>query len=197
MSTAVTRLQRKPLKWGTTIHLQELIDEYFETAKVPNMAGLCVKLGIHRETWHYYITEKWKTKRKELDEEEIQEIEREQQAAVEDDIMSVEDNGNDEEVLIDGEVENTCYASVKTRVSDIFKKAQDRFEAFTVEEIFTAKNPAGSIFYAKAALGYRETAPEGSSGQNIFPNMKVLIQLAPAENQQQKPVKAAGIKVLE
>jgi hypothetical protein len=195
MSTAVaTRLQKKPLKWGTTKHLQELIDDYFKTAKVPNVAGLCVKLDIHRDTWQYYATEKWKTKRKELDEEALQEIEDEREQAVLDDIMELEETGIDGEILIDGETENACYDTVKARVSVIFKKTQVRFEEFTVNEIFTAKNPAGSIFYAKSALGYRETAPEGDSGAKYnFPNMKVLIQVAaekPANTiEQQKPMK--------
>ena len=153
----------KKLKWGTIEYLNVLIDEYFTTAKVPNIAGLCLALNIGKDCWQYYLTERWKLRRK--SEEEIEAISKGMEEKVEDEAF--------EELL---EISSKCYISedegsslnvedddVKTLVSAAIKRAALKLESFVIEESFTAKNPAGAIFYAKAALGYRETAPEESN----------------------------------
>jgi hypothetical protein len=68
-------------------------------------------------------------------------------------------------------------------VSASLKKAKQRIDAFVSNAFFTAKNPAGAIFYAKAALGYREQDPADQQ-QAIFPT-KITINILP---QPQQPV---------
>lgn len=182
----------KRLKWGTIEHLQELIDQYFATAAAPNIAGLCIALNIHRDTWYYYTTEQWRYDRKEIEMEvKLQQVKDTAAAGLyEVEPVQVEDEGNIED------------DSIKQRVTDILKKAHDKLDDVVSTQIFQAKNPAGPIFYAKAALGYRETEPDQQQQQTAQTKIEIVVLPAssssniieiepvkPKELPQQTPVK--------
>jgi hypothetical protein len=150
----------KRLKWGTIEYLNVLIDEYFTLPAAPTIAGLQIYLKISDETWKYYISERWRTHRKSPEEVEAIEAEADERYA----------DGAFEELL---EISSKCYIgedksncmnieedNIKSLVSASLKKAKQRIDAFVSNAFFTARNPAGAIFYAKSALGYRETTPE-------------------------------------
>lgn len=162
----------KRLKWGTIEYLQTLIDEYFAEAKSPNIAGLCLKLKIHRDTWHYYTSDTWRYNRKEIDQEvkEKNSAEIAENGAFED-IMEI----SSKSVVDVGD--NIEDDALKARVSDVLKNAQLRFEDFNNGQIYESKNPAGSIFMAKACFGYRETNPE-TNNQQALPQ-RIIIEILP------------------
>ena len=165
----------KKLKWGTIEYLNVLIDQYFDTEPIPNMAGLCRQLNISRECWHYYTTGKWKVHRK--SDEEVEEVMKGKEAEMIneafEDLLTISDKSDS------GLYDSIEDDHIKALVSDSLKKAHLRIDEFVSKQIFTAKNPAGSIFYAKAALGYRETAPESDGDQRKLPttiNIMVMPQ---------------------
>lgn len=166
----------KRLKWGTVEYLEQLIDEYFEQEEVPTIAGLRVHLGISDNCWRYYVNDVWRTHRKSP--EEIEEIEDKQ----------VEIDGNEvfedlmeksaKSMVNDGD--NIEDDHIKAQVSLALKKAKDRIEVCINKQVLTAKNPAGAIFYAKAALGYRETAPEQTEHKQLPASINIVV-LPPPE----------------
>jgi hypothetical protein len=177
----------KKLKWGTIEYLKTLVDEYFSEAKYPNIAGLCLKLDIHRDTWHYYTSEGWRTHRKTPEEIESLGL---------DNLKTDEaENGAFEELMgisersviyeSDNNIENDV---LKASVSDVLKKAQLRFEDFNNTEIYSAKNPAGAIFIAKACFGMREIQPEEQ--QQIQAPPKITINILPPTQAPQKIIEA-------
>jgi hypothetical protein len=171
-----TEIMAKRLKWGTVEHLNTLIDEYFEQEEVPTIAGLRVHLGISDNCWRYYVNDVWRTHRKSP--EEAEKIKEKQ----------VEIDGNEvfEELMeisaksMVNDGDNIENDHIKAQVSLALKKAKDRIEVFISKQVLSAKNPAGSIFYAKAALGYRETAPEQTE-QNKLPTTINIMVLPPPE----------------
>ena len=167
----------KKLKWGTIEYLNVLIDEYFETEPMPSITGLRLHLGISDNCWRYYVSDSWKTHRK--SESEIEEIASKQ--------VDIDDNEIYEELV---EITANCYISedksssmnieedvIKSLVSLTLKKARDHIDTFIYKTMLSAKNPAGAIFYAKAALGYRETTPE-ESNQTKAPS-QITINILP------------------
>jgi hypothetical protein len=168
----------KKLKWGTIDYLNQLIDEYFEIAKVPNIAGLELHLKISEETWKYYTSERWRTHRK--SDAEIEVIEKDTENKYADGIFEdwIE---IDEKCWISEkqDCQNIENGSIKELVSATLKNAKKRIENYMVETMVTAKNPAGAIFYSKAALGYRETTPAEGSAQAQLPT-KITINVLPA-----------------
>lgn len=169
----------KRLKWGTIEYLQQLIDEYFEKEEVPTIAGLRVHLGISDNCWRYYVNDVWRTHRKTPEEaEKIRE-------------KQVEMDGNEvfeESMEISGKSIASDYDNIeddriKAQVSLAFKKAKDRIEVSINRQILTAKNPAGAIFYAKSALGYRETPAEAPE-QAKLPQPITIMVLPPPDKPQ-------------
>ena len=161
----------KRLKWGTIEYLQQLIDEYFDEDEVPTIAGLRVHLGISDSCWRYYVNDVWRTHRKSP--EEAEKIKEKQ----------IEMDGNEVfeepvEIYDDAEDER-----IKAQVSLALKKAKDRIEVCISKQILTAKNPAGPIFYAKSALGYRETPAEAPE-QGKLPQPINIVVLPPPEKPQ-------------
>lgn len=172
----------KRLKWGSIENLERLIDEYFENEPIPTIAGLRVYLGISDNCWRYYVSETWKTHRK--SEEEIEEITKKQTEIDENEIfeelMEISDKSYE---YVDYERGmNIEDDNIKALVSLALKKARDRIEVFINKQLLTAKNPAGPIFYAKAALGYRETDQEQQ--QQLQPT-KITINILPAPDVKQ------------
>lgn len=166
----------KRLKWGTIEYLQALIDEYFEQEEVPTIAGLRVHLGISDNCWRYYVNDTWRTHRKSP--EEAEKI-REKQAEIDgnevfEELMEI----SAKSIVNDGD--NIEDERIKAQVSLALKKAKDRIEVFINKQVLSAKNPAGAIFYAKAALGYRETAPEQTE-QNKLPQPINIVVLPPPD----------------
>jgi hypothetical protein len=172
----------KRLKWGTIEYLNTLIDEYFaDPAVAPNIAGLCLKLNIHRDTWHYYTSDQWQYNRKDIEQEV-----KDRNAA------ETAENGLFEELMeisgksVIGDGDNIEDDVIKARVSDLLKKAQLRFEDFNNTQIYAAKNPAGPIFIAKACFGYRDNDPAETVQQQL--PTKIIINVLP---QPAKPVMEA------
>jgi hypothetical protein len=89
--------------------------------------------------------------------------------------MEVIDNKEDQK-----EWEQSENYTIKSQVSCALKIAALKFEDFTIKTGYTAKNPAFAIFYSKAALGYRETAPE-QANVNQLPS-KITIQIMSAQD---------------
>lgn len=182
----------KRLKWGTIEYLQQLIDEYFEKEEVPTIAGLRVHLGISDNCWRYYVNDVWRTHRKSPEEaEKIRE-------------KQVEMDGNEvfeEPVEISGksmvnDYDNIEDDRIKAQVSLAFKKAKDRIEVSINRQILTAKNPAGAIFYAKSALGYRET-PAEAPDQAKLPQPITIMVLPPPEKPQAIDAIEAQFQVID
>jgi hypothetical protein len=170
----------KRLKWGTIEYLNTLIDEYFEQEKIPTIAGLRVHLGISDNCWRYYVNDVWRIHRKSP--EEIEEI-KDKQAEI---------DGNEvfEELMeisaksIVSDYDDAEDDHVKAQVSLALKKAKDRIEVCISKQVLTAKNPAGSIFYAKAALGYRETAPEQTEQNRLPATINIMVLPQPEKPKQ-------------
>jgi hypothetical protein len=81
-------------------------------------------------------------------------------------------------------------------VSLALKRAKDRIDTFIYKTMITAKNPAGAIFYAKAALGYRETDPADSAAQMQLP-AKITINIMAAPQQPVETIECKDYKVIE
>lgn len=172
----------KRLKWGTIEYLEQLIEDYFDDKnKTPTLAGLCLHLNISRECWNYYVSEKWKTFRKSEEEIEAAISNREESLINEafEELVEISDKG------YKGIYDNIEDDNIKAQVSDALKKAHLMIDKHVSEQIFTAKNPAGAIFYAKAALGYRETAPEATEQANRLPTTINIVVLPQPERPKQ------------
>lgn len=182
----------KRLKWGTIEYLQALIDEYFEQEDVPTIAGLRVHLGISDNCWRYYVNDAWKTHRKSP--EEAEKIKEKQ----------IEIDGNEvfEELMeisaksIVNDYDDAEDERIKAQVSLVLKRAKDRIEVCINKQILTAKNPAGAIFYAKSALGYRETPPEAPE-QGKLPQPITIMVLPPPEKPQAIDAIEAHFQVID
>lgn len=173
----------KRLKWGTVEYLEQLVDEYFDMEEIPNIAGLCLHLGISKDTWCYYVYEKWRTHR--MEGEELEEKQKEAEQAVADGILAddVDISAGKyflEEFSMEDRRENE---RLKARVSEALKKAQLRIDDFVTKQLYRLKNPAGAIFYAKSALGYRETAPEQTEHKQLPASINIVV-LPPPEKPQ-------------
>jgi len=177
----------KRLKWGTIEYLNTLIDEYFEDKNIiPNIAGLCLKLQIGKDCWQYYLNERWRTHRK--SEEEIEEMN-----SKENDDDRAGNAAYEELMEIDGkplllsefsQEDRRENDALKAQVSASVKRAALKLDDFVTNSMFNAKNPAGAIFYAKAALGYRETTPENDQPK-LAPGAINIIIMPPPEKPQQ------------
>ena len=87
---------------------------------------------------------------------------------------------------------------VKSLVSAAIKKAALRLEEFVINETFTAKNPAGAIFYAKAALGYRETAPEQDNSQQKLPSsINIIVMPQPEKPKEIQAIEVTPIEITD
>jgi hypothetical protein len=183
----------KRLKWGTIEYLNTLIDEYFDTEPTPSIAGLRVHLGISDNCWRYYVNDVWRIHRKSP--EEIEEI-KDKQAETDgneafEDLLEISAKSR----INDGD--NIEDDHIKEQVSLALKKAKDRIEVFISKQVLTARNPAGSIFYAKAALGYRETTPEVAENINKIPTtINILVMPPPDKPKQLEDIIATTYSVL-
>lgn len=176
----------KKLKWGTIEYLETLIDEYFDTEPTPSIAGLRVHLGMSDDCWKHYINDRWKVKRKTP--EEIEEITEAEELKIEEQafeqLMEITDSS------IVSESDDLGDYHIKERLSTTLKKAKDRIEVAINKQILSAKNPAGSIFYAKAALGYREIAPEtdGDQRSKLPTTINIMVMPQPAKPREMQVV---------
>lgn len=191
----------KRLKWGNVEDLRDKINEYFENKKIigepPTIAGLCLHLGVSREFWNYYTTNRWRVHRK--SEEQTEEINKNVAESLDNEGFEEYTSINQYMEVIDNEDklkdwETAENYTIKAQMSDTLKIAALKFEDYTVQQMFTAKNPAGSIFYAKAALGYRETDSDSSNNNGSMPS-KITIQIMPAPNQPQLDSSNISIKM--
>lgn len=171
----------KRLKWGTIEYLQALIDEYFEQAQekgeMPSITGLRIYIDISEDAWKYYSNDLWKTKRKTP--EEIEEIEQKEAQRLENSIF--EDNIEISDSGKVSEGDDIGETRIKERLSTVLKKARDRIDYAVTQWAVKAKNPAYFIFYQKAALGYRETAPEQVAEQGKLTGMVNIVVMPPPE----------------
>jgi len=169
----------KRLKWGTIEYLQQLIDEYFEQEEVPTIAGLRLHLGISDNCWRYYVNDVWRTHRKTP--EEAEKI-REKQAEIDGNEVFEETVETSAKSIV-SDYDDVEDDRIKAQVSLALKRAKDRIEVCINKQILTAKNPAGAIFYAKSALGYRETPAEAPE-QGKLPQPINIVVLPPPDKPQ-------------
>jgi hypothetical protein len=183
----------KRLKWGTIEYLQALIDEYFEKEEVPTIAGLRVHLDISDNCWRYYANDVWRTHRKSP--EEAEKI-REKQIEMDGNEVFEEPAATSAKSIA-SDYDDIEDDRIKAQVSLALKKAKDRIEVSINRQILTAKNPAGAIFYAKSALGYRETAPPEQTEQNRLPAAINIVVLPPPEKPQAINAVEAQFQVID
>lgn len=183
----------KRLKWGTVEYLQQLIDEYFAKEEVPTIAGLRVHLGISDNCWRYYVNDTWRTHRKTP--EEAEKI-REKQIEIDGNEVFEEPVGTSAKSIA-SDYDDAEDDRIKARVSLALKRAKDRIEVCVNKQILTAKNPAGAIFYAKAALGYRETPPPEQTEQNRLPQSINIVVLPPPDKPQAIDAIEAQFQVID
>jgi len=169
----------KRLKWGTIEYLQQLVDEYFEQEEVPTIAGLRLHLGISDNCWRYYVNDVWRIHRKKP--EEIEEIKEKQIEMDGSEVFEEPTETSAKSIASDGDNINIEDDRIKAQVSLVLKRARDRIEVSINRQILTAKNPAGAIFYAKSALGYRETPAEAPE-QGKLPQPINIVVLPPPDN---------------
>jgi hypothetical protein len=62
--------------------------------------------------------------------------------------------------------------------------AKQRIDSFVSEAIFSSKNPAGAIYYSKAALGYREADSEAGNEQKLPSTINIVV-MPPLEKPRQ------------
>ena len=173
----------KRLKWGTIEYLQQLIDEYFEQEETPNIAGLCLHLDISKDTWCYYVYEKWRTHR--MDGEELEKRKKEAEQAIADGILTDDADISAGKCIPEefSQEDRRQNDRLKMRVSEVLKKAQLRIDDFVSKQLYRMKTPTGAIFYAKSALGYRETPAEAPE-QGKLPQPITIMVLPPPEKPQ-------------
>lgn len=183
----------KKLKWGTIEYLETLIDEYFEKTKTPTLAGLCLHLNISKDTWSYYVSDKWRTHR--MEGEELEEKQKEAEQSHIDGILEDDMEVSANRYLLEefNQADRRENEHIKSKVSEAFKKAKLRYESHIEESIQINKNPAGPIFLAKATLGYRETAPESDGDQQSKLPTTINIMVMP---QPEKPREMQVVEVI-
>lgn len=166
------------LKWGDINALSAKIDEYFEENDIPTIAGLCLHLGVSNEFWKFYTSDRWQYKRK--SDEEIERIKEANETIIANEGFLKITVLNHDVSIIDSpnKIVESETDSLKRQISELLKRTAQRIEDFTMKQVFSAKNPAGAIFYAKSALGYRET-PSEQANSNVLPS-KITIQIMPA-----------------
>jgi hypothetical protein len=182
-------IMAKRLKWGTIEYLQTLIDNYFETEKYPSITGLRIHIDMSNDCWKYYINDRWRTYRKspeqaeeiegmQLDKVDNEAFEELMEISTSEIISNNDDIGNDD---------------VKALLSSTLKKAKDRIDTAIFKLGAEAKNPAYFIFYQKAALGYRETAPETDNQPQTPTRINIIVMPAPQQPQQLEVIEVKAL----
>lgn len=185
---------RGQLKWGSVENLQRLIDSYFTMCamkddkgvpiKVPNIAGLCLELGISKETFYYYsegryehrLALKAREEKKELiealgGEEELQAVK--------------EENGILIQSLLPYQGADKID-SIKAQVSDLLKRAKLQIESWNWDQGYRMGNPAMSIFALKAVHRYTDQPQEVNLHQNNI-QLNIRIDSSNLQNHQNPP----------
>lgn len=166
---------RGQLKWGNIEKLKEAIDSYFgrcdQLDEAPNIADLCIALGISTETFRYYANGRYEArlaiKARELKQEMIEEHGEEELQ------MVSEENGILCNSLMPWQGTDEID-SIKAQVSVALKTAKTRLEGWAWKKGYELKNPAMAIFALKAVHGYTDQPAEVSLHQsNIQLNIKL------------------------
>jgi hypothetical protein len=179
--------QRGDLKWGTVENLEMLIDEYFTTCnlkddkglpyKVPNIAGLCLHLGIHKDTFYYYADGRYEERLAIKAREEKKEL---IEAIGEEEIESMSKENNILcQTMLPYQGQNEID-TIKARVSDLLKTCKTRIENWNWETGYRMSNPAMAIFALKAVHRYSDQPQEINATQNNL-NLNIKIE-QPASN---------------
>jgi len=169
----------KRLKWGTIQYLEQLVDDYFSTQPIPTIAGLCLRLGITDATWKHYLSQRYR--RLKCSAEEFEEYQtKKDEDGIFQDLIEISAST----YVVDGECQSIDDDYVKSEVSRVFQMAKQRIDAHVSEAIFSSKNPAGAIFYSKAALGYRDTDNEAGNAPAIPATINIVVLPAPEKPRQ-------------
>lgn len=166
---------RGQLKWGNIDKLKEAIDSYFgrcdQLDEAPNIADLCIALGIHRDTFNYYANGRYEA-RLAIKARELKQ-------------KMIEEHGEDEIKAVSEESGILCNSllpyqgmdeidSIKAQVSAELKTARQRLEGWAWKKGYELKNPAMAIFALKAVHGYTDQPQEVHNTQN---NIQLNIKL--------------------
>lgn len=181
--------KRGDLKWGTVENLQRLIDQYFEQCRdygiSPNIAGLCLALNIHKDTFYYYADGRYERRlaipARELKQKLIDEIGESELKE-----MTAEKGIFSNTMLPYQGIDD--IDTTKAHVSDCLKTCKTRIECWNWDVGYKLKNPAMAIFALKSAFGYTDQPQEISLSQN---NLQLNIKI------EQSPVKQPIITVTE
>jgi hypothetical protein len=200
-------MSHKMLRWGTVEKLNALIDDYFADCSnnklLPTPAGLCLHLGIVKETWNYYINERWRRKRKSEEEIERQEELQEEQTeeGIYDEVGYIPELANT--VKEEEEKEDDIWdVRIKLQVSAALKKARLRLEEWYSQLIISSKYPVGILFLMKNILLYSDNPAEieAMKANNVDASntLKVVINIdSPQIDEEEQSLKATDAKLLE
>ena len=174
--------KRGDLKWGTPENLEMLIDGYFTMCamkddkgvpvKVPNIAGLCLDLGINKDTFYYYADGRYEQRLAIKAREEKQELI--EALGGEEELQAVkEENGILCQALLPYQGQNEID-TIKAQVSELLKRAKIQIENWNWNQGYRMSNPAMSIFALKAVHRYTDQPQEVHNTQN---NIQLNIKL--------------------
>ena len=171
---------RGQLKWGDTKKLQATIDKYFGDCKdggdAPNVAGLCITLDIHRDTYNYYAGGRYESRLAIAARDKKQDL---IEAHGED---AVQDQTTEDDIYIDNlpaYYVGDNVDTIKAQVSDILKKAKTRMESYWWDFGTKSKNFPMAIFALKAVHGYTDQPEEIRLTQNNL-QLNIKIDSAPS-----------------
>ena len=180
--------KRGDLKWGTVENLQRLIDEYFRTCELrdvaPNQADFCNVVQISKETFNYYANGRYEARLS------VEAREAKQQAIEEygkTKVMEIEQENGIYEIAMPWQRTNEID-SIKADVSVVLKTAKQRLEGWAWRKGYELRNPAMAIFTLKAVHGYTDQPQEINLSQN---NLQLNIKI------EQSPLKQPVITVTE
>jgi len=160
------------LKWGDLDDLQAHVDMYFALCKSdqipPSPAGLCLHVGITRETWYYYASGRYMRHTPSYVAAKLPDDEIIDDPPSEDDLAAVDtmDWSPKLEITGDGGKPQEWSEDQRLRrgVGDILKRAALQMEVDAITEGYKLQRlrvtPVFSMFMLKASHGYKEDAPQ-------------------------------------
>jgi len=161
------------LKWGTITGLERQISEYFEhcqqTGYPPDVPSFCLAIGITRETYSYYVSNRYRQHTPTYVRERLDEDEQIDEEPAGDDLAAlgtyewsrtcpvIDGDGGDPRVWSEDQ-------HMRRAVGDVLQKAALVIEAAWHREAIDlgrkGKSPIMPLFALKASHGYREDAPQ-------------------------------------
>jgi hypothetical protein len=146
----------------------------------PSIAGLCLRLGINKDTFYYYSDGRYEERLALAAREQKQELI--ETISEEKIIDSAAENGVIDQFLLPYQGMDEID-TMKKGVSDCLKRAKSRLEEWTWNQGYRMKNPAMAIFSLKAVHRYSDQPAESTlNATQLNLNIKIV------NNEQKRPV---------